>query len=201
MALSLLETLIRHLARLPGLGPRSARRLAFHLIKEKNALIPPLVDILMRASQGIATCPQCGNLDEQSPCGYCTDTQRDRAILCVVEDIADLWALEGAGCYKGVYHVLGGTLSALDGRGPEELGIDKVLNRLVSGNFQEVILALNPTLEGQTTSQYVTDRIRSFPELNHLRLSHLACGIPLGGELDYLDRGTLMAALEERKTF
>ncbi len=159
------------------------------------------MDILTRASEGIKTCVSCGNLDECSPCAYCMDPKRDKEVLCVVEDIADLWALEGAGCYKGVYYVLGGTLSALDGRGPEELGIDKVLDRLLSSNFKEVILALNPTLEGQTTSHYLTDRIRSLPELEKIKLSHLACGIPLGGELDYLDRGTLMAALEERKTF
>lgn len=201
MGLSLLETLIRQLSRLPSLGPRSARRLAFHLIKNKDSQIRPLVDVLVKASESVVTCSVCGNLDECSPCVYCTDEGRDGQVICVVEDIADLWALESAGCYKGLYHVLGGTLSALNGRGPEELGIDKILNRLVGGAFKEIILALNPTLEGQTTSHYLMDRIRGIPELTSTKLSHLACGIPLGGELDYLDRGTLMTALEQRKLY
>jgi len=191
--LSDLETLIQLLAKLPGLGPRSARRAALHLIKRRESLMTPLAAALAEAAKAIRSCPVCGNLDTVEPCAICRDPERDASAICVVEDLADLWALERAGAFHGRYHVLGGTLSALDGVGPEDLTIDRLVARVKPG--QELILALNATVEGQTTAHYVADRLAG----SGVTLSRLAQGVPIGGELDYLDDGTLTAALKARR--
>jgi recombination protein RecR len=191
--LSELDTLIQLLAKLPGLGPRSARRAALHLIKRRESLMTPLAGALARAAEAIRTCPVCGNLDTVEPCAICCDPERDASVICVVEDLADLWALERTGVFRGRYHVLGGTLSALDGVGPEDLTIDRLLARVEPG--QELILALNATVEGQTTAHYIADRLAG----SGVKLSRLAQGVPIGGELDYLDDGTLTAALNARR--
>jgi recombination protein RecR len=191
--MSELDTLIRLLAKLPGLGPRSARRAALHLIKRRESLMTPLATALARAADAIRTCPVCGNLDTIEPCAICRDPERDATAICVVEDLADLWALERTGAFRGRYHVLGGTLSALDGIGPEDLTIDRLVARVNPG--QELILALNATVEGQTTAHYIADRLANAG----VKLSRLAQGVPIGGELDYLDDGTLTAALKARR--
>ncbi|HEY3909783.1 MAG TPA: recombination mediator RecR [Stellaceae bacterium] len=188
-----LETLIQLLAKLPGLGPRSARRAALHLIKRRESLLTPLALALAKAAEAVRPCAVCGNLDTIEPCAICRDPERDDGAICVVEDLADLWALERTGAFHGRYHVLGGTLSALDGVGPEDLSIDRLVARLSPG--QEVILALNATVEGQTTAHYLADRVAG----TGVRLSRLAQGVPIGGELDYLDDGTLTAALKARR--
>jgi recombination protein RecR len=195
-----LDKLMRQLSKLPGLGPRSARRAAFHLLRQRETHVFPLIDALKRAAEDIYDCPQCGNWDQVSPCAICQDPNRDETILCVVEDIADLWALERAGAFKGRYHVLGGTLSALDGRGPDDLKLADLWARLSDTKAQEIILALNPTLEGQTTAHYIMDQLQNLGHA-HFKTTHLAYGIPMGGELDYLDEGTLTAALRERRDF
>jgi recombination protein RecR len=191
--LSELDTLIQLLAKLPGLGPRSARRAALHLIKRRESLMTPLASALAEAARAIRPCPVCGNLDTIEPCSICRDPERDGNAICVVEDLADLWALERTGAYRGRYHVLGGTLSALDGIGPEDLTIDQLLARVRPG--QELILALNATVDGQTTAHYIADRLAG----SGVKLSRLAQGVPIGGELDYLDDGTLTAALKTRR--
>lgn len=191
--MSELDTLIRLLAKLPGLGPRSARRAALHLIKRRESLMSPLASALAQAAEAIRTCPVCGNLDTIEPCAICRDPERDATAICVVEDLADLWALERTGAFRGRYHVLGGTLSALDGIGPEDLTIDRLIARVKPG--QELILALNATVEGQTTAHYIADRFADA----EVKLSRLAQGVPIGGELDYLDDGTLTAALKSRR--
>jgi recombination protein RecR len=188
-----LDALIQLLAKLPGLGPRSARRAALHLIKRRETLMTPLASALTEAARAIRPCPICGNLDTVEPCTICRDPARDGAVICVVEDLADLWALERTGAYHGRYHVLGGTLSALDGVGPEELTIDRLLARVRPG--QELILALNATVDGQTTAHYIADCLAD----SGVKLSRLAQGVPIGGELDYLDDGTLTAALNARR--
>jgi recombination protein RecR len=188
-----LDTLIQLLARLPGLGPRSARRAAMHLIKLRESLLEPLAAALAKAAEAIRPCPLCGNLDTIQPCAICRDPERDDTMICVVEDLADLWALERTGSFRGRYHVLAGTLSALDGVGPEDLNIERLLGRLKPG--REVILALNATVEGQTTSHYLADRLSP----SGVKISRLAQGVPIGGELDYLDDGTLTAALRARR--
>jgi recombination protein RecR len=190
-----LERLMQLLARLPGLGPRSARRAALYLIKRKETLLDPLAQALAQAGANVRACGQCGNLDSADPCAICADPRRDAATLCVVEDVADLWALERAGVYHGRYHVLGGTLSALDGVGPAELSIDKLLARVAAGATKEVIVATNATVEGQTTAHYVTDRLAK----SGVAVTRLAHGVPVGGELDFLDDGTLGAALRARR--
>ena len=192
--MSELDTLIQLLAKLPGLGPRSARRAALHLIKRRESLMTPLASALAEAARAIRPCPICGNLDTVEPCTICRDPERDESAICVVEDLADLWALERTGAYRGRYHVLGGTLSALDGIGPEDLTIDQLLARVRPG--QELILALNATVDGQTTAHYIADRFAG----SGVKLSRLAQGVPIGGELDYLDDGTLTAALKARRT-
>lgn len=192
-----IERLIQMLAKLPGLGPRSARRAALHLIKRKESLLEPLAAALASAARSVRTCSVCGNLDASDPCGVCTDDRRDRSAICVVEDVADLWALERTASFRGTYHVLGGTLSALDGRGPEDLGIASLLTRVSAGNIDEVILATSATVEGQTTAHYVTDRLEDLG--GDLKITRLAHGVPVGGELDYLDDGTLSAALKARR--
>jgi recombination protein RecR len=191
--LSELDSLIQLLARLPGLGPRSARRAALHLIKRRESLLEPLAAAMAKAADAIRPCPVCGNLDTTVPCAICRDPERDGRTICVVEDLADLWAIERSGAFRGRYHVLGGTLSALDGVGPEDLTIDRLLARVEPG--QELILALNATVEGQTTAHYLADRLAG----SGVRMSRLAQGVPIGGELDYLDDGTLRAALNARR--
>jgi len=188
-----IERLIQLLAKLPGLGPRSARRAALALLKKRDTLLEPLADSLREAADAILTCEVCGNLDTQSPCAICSDTRRDPHILCVVEDVADLWALERAGVFRGRYHVLGGALSALDGVTPERLNVAKLLER-VKQDVDEVILAMNATVEGQTTAHYMMDL------LGDMKVTRLAHGVPVGGELDYLDEGTLSAAFKARRS-
>lgn len=190
-----IERLMQLLARLPGLGPRSARRAALYLIKRKETLLTPLAAAMARAGESVRACARCGNLDSADPCAICADPKRDAATLCVVEDVADLWALERAGVFHGRYHVLGGALSALDGVGPAELSIDKLMARVAGGDFKEVIVATNATVEGQTTAHYVTDRLAK----SGVAVTRLAHGVPVGGELDYLDDGTLGAALRARR--
>ena len=189
-----IENLIQPLAKLPGLGPRSARRAALALIKRRESLLAPLASAMTDAAAAIRECSTCGNFDTRDPCAICADPARDAALLCVVEEVADLWALERTGSYKGRYHVLGGNLSALDGRGPGELRIGPLVARCRAGGISEVILALSATVEGQTTAHYVTDSL----EGAGVRISRLAHGVPVGGELDYLDDGTISAALKAR---
>lgn len=196
MPASDIETLITLLAKLPGLGPRSARRAALHLIKRREALMDPLARALAGAAQNIRTCSNCGNLDTVDPCALCADGQRDGSMICVVEEVADLWAMERAGAYKGLYHVLGGTLSALDGIGPEDLNIAPLIRRIEADAVSEIILATNATVDGQTTAHYIADRLAQ----TRVSISRLAHGVPVGGELDYLDDGTLAAAMKSRRS-
>jgi recombination protein RecR len=182
------------LAKLPGLGPRSARRAALYLLKRRESVMEPLAIALAETARQIRPCAICGNLDTTDPCALCRDARRDASVVCVVEDVADLWAIERSGAFKGRYHVLGGTLSALDGVGPEELRIAALAARVAQGGVREVIIALNATVEGQTTAHYITDRLAQ----SGVFVSQLAHGVPVGGELDYLDDGTLSAALVAR---
>ena len=196
-----IERLIQLLAKLPGLGPRSARRAALYLIKRKETLLEPLGASMAAAALSVRTCGVCGNLDATDPCGVCADDRRDRSAVCVVEDVADLWALERTGAFHGTYHVIGGTLSALDGRGPEDLNISGLLTRVAAGNIAEVILATSATVEGQTTGHYISDRLEDAAgeRGRPLQITRLAHGVPVGGELDYLDDGTLSAAMKARR--
>jgi recombination protein RecR len=191
-----LTHLIQLLAKLPGLGPRSARRAALFLLKRRESLMEPLAAAMAETARQIRPCRLCGNLDTLDPCAVCRDPKRDAGLVCVVEDVADLWAIERTGAYAGRYHVLGGTLSALEGIGPEELHIDALLARCAAGGVREVILAMNATVEGQTTAHYIMDRLAG----SSVAVSRLAHGVPVGGELDYLDEGTLAAALAARQT-
>ncbi len=191
-----IERLIQLLARVPGLGPRSARRAALHLVKKREQLLGPLADAMQVANERILTCSECGNIDTSDPCTLCCDPRRDDTLIVVVEDVADLWALERAQASNGRYHVLGGVLSALDGVGPKDLMIEGLVARVASGQVKEVILALNATVDGQTTAHYVTDLLAPYGVL----VSRLAHGVPVGGELDYLDDGTLHAAMRQRTT-
>ena len=192
-----IEKLIQLLARLPGLGPRSARRAALHLIRKREELLAPLSDAMRVARDRIVTCAACGNIDTSDPCTICRDNRRDPTMLVVVETVGDLWALERAGVVRGRYHVLGGTLSPLDGVGPDDLNLAGLVDRLTDAGVEEVILAVGATVDGQTTAHYVTDL------LSHLdiKITRLAHGVPVGGELDYLDEGTLAAALRARTAF
>jgi recombination protein RecR len=190
-----LQILIQHLAKLPGLGPRSGRRAALHLLKNRETLMRPLIKALGLVEEHIRSCRVCGNYDTIDPCQLCTDPSRDHHLVCVVESVADLWALERAACFRGRYHVLGGTLSALEGTQPEDLKIPQLLERLQQTGAQEVILALNATVHGQTTAHYLADRL----EEAGVKVTALAHGVPIGGELDYLDDGTLSAALRARR--
>jgi len=190
-----LDRLVKLLARLPGLGPRSARRAALYLVKQRESLLLPLVEALALASDSVRPCSVCGNLDTGNPCTICNDTRRDTSLLCVVEDVADLWALERSGVFRGRYHVLGGTLSALDGIGPEDLNIESLTARARAPELDEVILATNATVEGQTTAHYLSDCLSG----TGVVISQLAHGMPMGGELDYLDEGTLGWALKSRQ--
>ena len=195
MASTEIEGLVQALARLPGLGPRSARRAALHLLKKREAALVPLLRALGEVADRLATCHVCGNVDTSDPCAICTDSRRDARMLCVVEDVADLWALDRSRLFPGRFHVLGGRLSALEGIRPEDLTIDMLLRRLGEGGIDEVVLAMNATLEGQTTAHYLAERIEAFP----VRLTQLAHGLPVGGELDYMDEGTLAKALRARR--
>ena len=190
-----IEILITLLAKLPGLGPRSARRAVLHLIKRRESLSQPLTEAMGDVLENILTCSACGNLDTQDPCQLCTDPKRDATLICVVEDVADLWALERAKVFQGHYHVLGGTLSALDGVGPEDLNIPGLIDRVGNGGIKEVILATSATVDGQTTAHYLCDRLAG----TGVQVTELAHGVPVGGELDYLDDGTLGAALKARQ--
>ena len=195
MASQQIEALSQALARLPGLGPRSARRAVLHLMKRRETALEPLLAALQDVAARLSTCSICGNLDTSDPCSICTDTRRDDRLLCVVEEVADLWALDRSRLFPGRYHVLGGRLSALEGVRPEDLGIDKLVARVAAGGIDEVVLAMNATLEGQTTAHYLAERLEKFP----IRLTQLAHGLPVGGELDYLDEGTLAQALRARR--
>lgn len=189
-----IERLIQHFAKLPGLGPRSARRVVLYLIRHRESLMLPLAQALSDAAGAMRRCSDCGNVDVSDPCAICRDARRDPAIICVVEDVADLWALERAAAFSGRYHVLGGTLSALDGRTPEDLSIAPLVARAGADEVKEVVLALSATVEGQTTAHYVADRLAGCDVV----VSRLAHGVPVGGELDYLDDGTLSAAVKAR---
>lgn len=193
--LSPLDHLTQLLAKLPGLGPRSARRVVLYLLKRRETLMLPLAEAMHKAALLVKVCSECGNLGDTDPCVICRNESRDHSTICVVEDVADLWALERSHAFRGLYHVLGGTLSALDGVRPADLRIESLLERLKKGEISEVILALNATVEGQTTAHYVTERLDNLD----ISVTKLAHGLPVGGELDYLDDGTLAAALKARK--
>jgi recombination protein RecR len=195
MASQEIETLTAQLARLPGLGPRSARRVVLWLIKRRETSLVALLEALDGLREGLSECHLCGNVDTSDPCAICSDPRRDPRALCVVEDVADLWALDRARLFPGRYHVLGGRLSALDGVRPEDLTIGALIARVSAGGIDEVVLAMNATLEGQTTAHYIAERLEGLP----LRVTQLAHGLPVGGELDYLDEGTLAQALRARR--
>jgi recombination protein RecR len=190
-----IEALTQILARLPGLGPRSARRVVLHLLKRRETALVPLLAALEGVATRLQTCGVCGNVDTRDPCGICADARRDPGLLCVVEDVADLWALDGKRLFAGRFHVLGGRLSALDGVGPEDLGVEALVARVRAGDFREVVLAMNATLEGQTTMHYLAERLAG----TGAEVTMLAHGLPVGGELDYMDEGTLTMALRARK--
>jgi recombination protein RecR len=192
-----IERLILLLSKLPGLGPRSARRAALHLIKKRDLLMGPLASALQIAMEKIVICKTCGNIDTQDPCAVCVDARRDPSIIVVVADVADLWALERANVVNGRYHVLGGTLSPLDGVGPQDLSIDALISRAHGAEVKELILALNATVDGQTTAHYITELLQDA----NVKVTRLAHGVPVGGELDYLDEGTLSAAIKQRTLF
>jgi recombination protein RecR len=195
MASQEIETLTSALSRLPGLGPRSARRAVLWLIKRRETSLPQLLEALANVRERLVECATCGNIDTSDPCGVCADPRRDARSLCVVEDVADLWALDRARLFTGRYQVLGGRLSALDGVRPEDLTIGKLVDRVAAGGIDEVVLAMNATLEGQTTAHYIAERLESYP----VRITQLAHGLPVGGELDYLDEGTLAQAIRARR--
>ncbi|WP_100866188.1 recombination mediator RecR [Novosphingobium kunmingense] len=195
MASQEIETLTQALSRLPGLGPRSARRAVLWLIKRRETSLVGLLEALAAVRDGLVECTTCGNVDTSDPCGICADPRRDQRGLCVVEDVSDLWALDRARLFTGRYHVLGGRLSALEGVRPEDLAIGSLIDRVERGGIDEVVLAMNATLEGQTTAHYIAERLETYP----VRITQLAHGLPVGGELDYLDEGTLAQALRARR--
>jgi recombination protein RecR len=195
MASQEIETLAAALARLPGLGPRSARRAVLWLVKRRETALVQVIEALKGVQVSLVECAQCGNVDTRNPCSICADPRRDTRQICVVEDVADLWALDRARLFPGTFHVLGGRLSALDGVGPEDLAIDSLIGRVARGGVDEVVLAMNATLEGQTTAHYLAERLEAHP----VRVTQLAHGLPVGGELDYLDEGTLAQALRARR--
>ena len=195
MASPEIEALTQALARLPGLGPRSARRAVLHLLKKRDAALGPLREALTAVDERLENCSTCGNVDTTNPCAICADPRRDQRSLCVVEEVADLWALDRSRLFPGRFHVLGGRLSALEGIRPEDLSIDSLVRRIEAGGIDEVVLAMTATLEGQTTAHYIAERIERFP----VRVTQLAHGLPVGGELDYLDEGTLAQALRARR--
>ena len=192
-----IERLVQLLARLPGLGPRSARRAALHLIRKRETLLHPLAEAMRVAGERIVTCSVCGNVDSRDPCTICADESRDRTTIVVVESIGDLWALERAGAIRARYHVLGGVLSPLDGVGPSDLNVETLVARVESGEVSEVVLAVNATVDGQTTAHFITDLLAG----RSVKVTRLAHGVPVGGELDYLDDGTLAAAMRQRTAF
>lgn len=192
-----LDHLINLLGKVPGLGPRSARRAALQLIKKKDSLMKPLSSALADVAENVHPCAICGNLDIENPCHICESPKRDRSIICVIEDVSDLWALDRAGSYRGLYHVIGGTLSALDGVGPDDLNINTLIERASAPELKEIIIATNATVDGQTTAHYITEQLKPFD----LTITRLAHGVPIGGELDYLDDGTLTTALNSRRPF
>ncbi len=192
-----IERLIQLLARLPGLGPRSARRAALHLIRKREQLLGPLAEAMRGANERVVICSQCGNVDTRDPCTICADPRRDESLIVVVESVGDLWALERADATRGRYHVLGGALSPLDGVGPEDLNLKGLVARVAAGGVKEVVLAVNATVDGQTTAHYVTDLISPY----EVKVTRLAHGVPVGGELDFLDDGTLSAAMRQRTAF
>ncbi len=192
-----IERLISLIAKLPGLGPRSARRAVLELIRKRDSLMRPLAEALTRTADNIKTCTRCGNIDAQDPCSICQAPGRDSSIICVLQDVGDLWAMERAKAFKGLYHVLGGTLSAIDGIRPEDLRIAELVERVRAEPIKEVILAMNATVDGQTTAHYITDHLSRM----NVAITRLAHGVPVGGELDYLDDGTIHAALTSRRPF
>lgn len=192
-----IERLITLLAKLPGLGPRSARRAALHMVKKRESVLEPLAAALAEVGERVSVCDICGNVDTANPCTVCIDDRRDPSVIIVVEDVADLWALERAAVMRTRYHVLGGTISALDGTRPEDIGIARLVERASDAAVREVVLAMNATVEGQTTAHYITERLEPLG----VSISRLASGVPIGGELDYLDEGTLAAALNQRRPF
>jgi recombination protein RecR len=195
MASPEIDALAQALARLPGLGPRSARRAVLHLLKKRETALAPLLRALERVNEALSVCSTCGNVDTADPCSVCADGRRDDRLLCVVEEVSDLWALDRSRLFPGRFHVLGGRLSALEGIRPEDLSIDKLIARVAKGGVDEVVLAMNATLEGQTTAHYLAERLETHP----VRITQLAHGLPVGGELDYLDEGTLAQALRARR--
>ena len=195
MASTEIEGLTQAWSRLPGFGPRSARRAVLHLMKKREGALEPLLAALQQVAANLSSCAKCGNLDTAAPCSICRDPRRDDRLLCVVEEVADLWALDRSRLFPGRFHVLGGRLSALEGIRPEDLAIDSLVARVAAGGIDEVVLAMNATLEGQTTAHYLAERLDKFP----IRLTQLAHGLPVGGELDYLDEGTLAQALRARR--
>ncbi len=190
-----IDTLIRLFSRLPGFGRRSARRVVLHLIKKKETQLIPLADAIQNVIEHVRICPVCGNLDSQSPCSICSDERRDENVICIVQDVADLWAIERSAAFRGRYHVLGGLLSAIEGTGPDELRLPVLEQRLRRTGVSELILALPATVDGQTTGHYIIERFKDLP----VKISSLAQGIPVGGELDYLDDGTIQTALKSRR--
>ena len=192
-----IDNLIELLARLPGIGPRSARRLALNMLKKPDSLMRPLSKSLIDTANSIVKCSVCGYLDTQSPCGICQNNDRDKSMIVVIEEVADLWALERASVHKGLYHILGGTLSAIDGVSPDDLGISLLVKRAQEKETREIILAMNATIDGQTTAYYITDQLAD----TGVKVSRLARGVPVGGELDYMDDGTLLEAIESRQPF
>jgi recombination protein RecR len=192
-----IEQLIKRLSRLPGLGPRSARRAALHLINDRDGQMVPLAEDMLTVAHAIRRCTECGNLDMTSRCGICQDNSRDQERLCIVEDVADLWAMERAAVFGGRYHVLGGVLSAIDGVGPDNLRLDYLVERTKTEQIEEVILALSATVDGQATAHYIADKMTGL----NARITRLAHGVPVGGELDYLDDGTLAQAMKARQQF
>jgi recombination protein RecR len=195
MASPEIDALTQALARLPGLGPRSARRAVLHLLKRREAALVPLLRALERVSERLSVCSICSNVDTIDPCSVCSDPRRDSRLLCVVEEVSDLWALDRSRLFPGRFHVLGGRLSALEGVRPEDLAVDGLIGRVAAGGFDEIVLAMNATLEGQTTAHYLAERLETYP----VRITQLAHGLPVGGELDYLDEGTLAQALRARR--
>ncbi|MEZ5751385.1 MAG: recombination mediator RecR [Paracoccaceae bacterium] len=190
-----IEALIALMARLPGLGPRSARRAVLHMLRKRSLVLDPMLRSLNRVAESARDCSRCGNISEHDPCPVCADPKRETGILCVVEDVSDLWAMERAGGFRGRYHVLGGTLSAFESVGPDNLRIPQLVRRITEENVTEVILALNATIDGQTTAHYIAEALAP----SRVALSALAQGVPMGGELDYLDDGTITAALAARR--
>lgn len=190
-----IEKLIKLIAKLPSLGSRSARRIVLHLIKKKEASLLPLIEAMQNVAENIKTCEICGNFDTSSPCSVCSSEKREKNIICVVQDVADLWAMERTGFYHGQYHVLGGVLSALDGVAPEDLNIESLINKIMSGGVNELVLALPATIDGQITSHYLVNKLKSYD----VKITSLAQGIPVGAELDYMDEGTIQLALNSRK--